>query len=76
MNPNGGSLTADSRVAWFSETAIYETTTHTDSYHQVAFHKLDSVKFFDKNLNDAMISIVFYTFIATLPDYEYSGQTP
>ena len=75
MNPNGGSLTVYSRIACFSITALYETTNHTDSYRQVAFHKIDSVKFFNKNPNDAMIIIVFYKFIATLRDYEYTGQT-
>ena len=56
-------------------TSLYDTTTHTNSYHQVEFHKLASIKLLHKNLNDAMIVIVLYKFIATLCDYEYSGQT-
>ena len=37
------------RGAWFAITTLYETKTHTDYYCQVAFHKLASIKFFDKN---------------------------
>ena len=45
------------RGAWFAITTLYETKTHTDYYCQVAFHKLASIKFFDKNPNDATINI-------------------
>ena len=58
-----------------SITALYETTTHTDTYCQLAFHKLASIKFFDKKPNDDIISIVFKKFMATLREYEYAGQT-
>ena len=47
-----------------------------DSYHQVKFHNIASIKFFDKNPDDATISIVFNKFITTLCDYKYAGQTP
>ena len=75
-DPNGEGFIIDGRGAWFSITALYETKTHTDNYRQVDFHKLSSIKFFDKNPNDATISIVFSKFIAALRDYEYAGQAP
>ena len=75
-DPNGEILITDSHISWFAITAPYETTTHTDSYLQVAFHKLASIKFFDKNSNGAMIGIVFNKFIAILRDYKYAGRTP
>ena len=39
-------------------------------------HKLASIKFFDKNPNDATIIIVFNKLIVALRDYEYANQTP
>ena len=45
-------------------------------YLQLAFHKLSSIKLFDKTPDDAIISIVFNKFIAALRDYEYNGRTP
>ena len=47
-----------------------------DSYHQVKFHNIASIKFFDKNPDDATISIFFNKCITTLCDYKYAGQTP
>ena len=73
---NGEVFTTNGRGAWFSITYLYDTTTHMDSYHQVKSHNLASIKFFDKNPDDATISIVFNKFITTLCDYKYAGQTP
>ena len=44
---NGEGFITNVCVALFAVTALYETTTHTDSYRQVAFYKLASIKFFD-----------------------------
>ena len=74
--PNGGGFIIDVHRAWFSITALDETKTHTDSYCQVEFQKLASIKLFDGNPNDATISIFFNKFIAALHDYEYAGRTP
>ena len=75
-DPNGEGFITNGRGVWFYITALYETTTHTDSYRQVAFHKLSSINFFNKNLDGAMISIVFNKSISDLCDYEYSVRTP
>ena len=72
-DPNGEGLSTDVCVSLFAINDLYETTTNTNYYNQVAFHKLAPIKLFDKNPNDAMISIVFDNFIATLCDYEYAG---
>ena len=55
-------------------TAIHETKTNTYLYWKVVLHKLASIKFFNKNPNEATISIVFNKFIAALRDYEYVGR--
>ena len=73
---NGEGFITDGRGAWFDITDVYETTTHTDSYLQVALNKLSSIKFFYKSRNDATISIVFNKFFAALCDYKYAGRTP
>ena len=59
-----------------SITALYENTTHTNSYCQVMFQKLASIKIFNKDYNDITISIIFNKFIAALCDYKYAGRTP
>ena len=46
------------------------------SYLQVALYKLASIKFFDKNPNDATISIFFNKFIESFCYYKYSSRTP
>ena len=75
-DPNGKVFNIDGRREWFTITAFYNNTTNTNSYLEVAFHKLSSIKFFGKTLIDETISIVFNKFIATLRDYEYSDQIP
>ena len=40
------------------------------------FHKLVSIKLFDKNPDDVTISIFFNKSISALCDYEYVGRTP
>ena len=54
---------------------MYETTTDTYSYHQVAFHKLSAIKFFDKSPDDATIGAVFNKCISALREYEYACRT-
>ena len=61
--------------AWFSITALYEITTHTDSYYQVAFHNLSAIKLFDKNSDNATIGIVLNKFISNLRKYEHASWT-
>ena len=61
---------------WFAITTIYETTTHTDSYHQVAIYKLSAIRLFKKNPDNATIGVVFKKIIAALCEYEHSGRTP
>ena len=71
-----GRASSQIRGAWLAITNCYETKTHTDSYHQVVFHKLASIKLFDKNPEDVTISIVLNKFISALCDYKFVGQTP
>ena len=68
---NGEVFIIDGCGTWFAITALCETKTNTYSYRQVTFHKLASIKFFDKNPNDTTI-IFFIKFIVTLRDYEYA----
>ena len=68
MDPNEEGLITNGCEEWFTITAIYETTTHTDSYRQNEFHKLASIKFFNKTPYDATIIIFFNKFIAALRD--------
>ena len=56
-DPNGEVFITDRHGAWFSITDIYDTTTHSNSYRQFAIHKLASIIFFHKNIDDATISI-------------------
>ena len=72
----GGGFINYGRRPWFAITTIYETTTHTDSYCQVALHKISSIKLFYKSLDGATISVVFDKFIYDLREYEYAGGTP
>ena len=46
--PNGEGFITDGRGSWFAITTLYETTTNTNSYRQVAFQKLACIKLFDK----------------------------
>ena len=48
------------RGVWFSITALYETTTHINSYRQVAFHKLASINVLIKILMNPQ-SVLFST---------------
>ena len=73
---NGEVFITDGRGACFSNTHLYDTTTHINSYFQVAFHKLASIQLFDKNPDGATIIIVSENFISALHDYEYTDQTP
>ena len=61
--------------AWFSISSLYENTTHIYSYHQVAFHKLSSIKSFNKIPDDVTINIVFNKFVDSLSEYKYNGWT-
>ena len=49
--------------------------THKYSYWYVAFHKLSSIKLFNKNTDAASISAVFNKLIADLREYELAGRT-
>ena len=75
-DPKGKGFITDGRGVCFSITALYETTKHTDSYCQVAFHKLSNIKFLKKNPDDATIVIVFNKFIYDLHEYEHAVRTP
>ena len=75
-DPKDGGFITDGRGAWFTITELYETTTHTYYYRQVAFHKLSDIKFFDKNTYDTTIGVVFNKFIAALREYKYAGRAP
>ena len=74
--PKGEGFIVDGRGAWFSITFLYEMTTHKHSYCQVTFHKISSIKFLDKNPDDATIEVFFINFISVLHEYENAGQTP
>ena len=72
---NGGVFVIYGCGAWFSIADIYETTNHTNSYFQVAFNNLSSIKIFDKTRMTPR-SVFFNNFIAALRDYKYAGRTP
>ena len=72
----GEGIITDGCWAWFTITALYETTNHTYSYLQVAFHKLSYIKFFDKSPYYATISVLFNKFISALREYEHTSRTP
>ena len=73
---NGDVFITYRRESWFAISALYENKTHTNSYRQVTFHNVASIKFFDKTPDNATISIVFNKFIASIHEYKYAGWTP
>ena len=74
-DPEGEVFITDGRRAWFAITESYKTTTHTYSYHQVAFHKISAIKSSKKNPYDAIIDAVFNKLISILLEYKHAGRT-
>ena len=73
--PKGKVFITDGWGVWFAITTLYEKTNHIDSYWQVAFHKISAIKFFDKNIDKAIIDVVFNNFNASIRKYNHVGCT-
>ena len=71
-DPKGKGFITDGKVARFSITTLYETPTHTNSYYQVAFHKISAIHLFEKNTDDATIGVVSNKFISILCEYKHT----